>query len=469
MLKRFSKVDLTTGPTFRSMILFSMPIILQGSLQIAYNLVDRFWVGKLGKEAMAAVSVGFPVMFFMISLVIGIAIGAGIMIAQYRGAGQRPMVNLTARNFLVFGGLVVIGISILMHIGTEWILALLDTPQDFFADATIYLKWIFSGLIFFFIYNGVTGIFRGLGDSVKPVIVALISTGLNIVLDPIFIFGLGPIPAYGVEGAAIATVLANLIGAGIILGLLAREREWVDLSFSGFKFDLGIIRTMLRLGLPTTVTMMIVSSSIMVVMRFVNGLGTAAVAAYGIGIVLDSLIMMPAQSFSVSMSTIAGQNIGAGKPERISLFLRDTMFVSVGIAVTCGLFLWLNTEWLAHVFQPDPADFDVVYPLLKIYIQIMIVRYLMMAMFFPILGTIRGAGDVMASMFLVLFTQLLIRVPVVIWLTPIMGFKGIAISLAVSTIFGFSIVSIYYLTGRWKRKGIVMKTGAPVVHESEPE
>jgi len=207
----------------------------------------------------------------------------------------------------------------------------------------------------------------------------------------------------------------------------------------------------------------------MVVMRFVNGLGTAATAAYGIGIVLDSLIMMPAQSFAMSMSTIAGQNIGAGKPERIGYFLRDTLFVSVGIAIAAGTFLWFGVEWLAHVFQPDPVDFNEVYPLLKIYIQIMIVRYLMMSMFFPINGTIRGAGDTITSMFLVIFTQLVIRVPIVIWLVPIMGFKGVAISLAGSTIFGFSIVSIYYLTGRWKRKGIVMDSQSPVILEPEIE
>jgi len=450
-----TQIDLTTGPTFRKMLIFSMPIMLQGSFQILYNLVDRFWVGQLGKEAMAAVSVGFPVMFFMISMVIGISIGAGIMIAQYRGANQPENTNLTARNFLVFGGIVVVLISVWMHSGVEYILALLGTPDDFSADAALYLKWTFSGLIFFFAYNGATGIFRGLGDSIKPVIVAAISIVLNIVLDPIFINGWGPVPAYGVEGAGIATVLANAIGAVIIFVLLAKEREWVDLRLTGFRFNGEIIRDMLRLGLPTTATMMIVSSSVMVVMRFVNGLGTAAVAAYGIGIVLDSLVMMPSQSFGIAMSTIAGQNIGAGKPERVGRFLRDTLFISISIAIVAGIFLVYSVPWITRIFQPDPEDYEEILPLLTIYIRVMTIRYLMMSIFFPTNSTIRGAGDTIASMFLVIITQLLIRVPAVIILVPIMGFGGVAWSLTLSTVLGFTLVTIYYNTGIWKKRGVI--------------
>ncbi len=459
-----SQIDLTKGPTFRNLILFSLPIVIQGSFQITYNLVDRFWVGKLGKEAMAAVSVGFPVMFFVISMVIGIATGTGIMIAQYRGAREKGLVNLTARNFIVFGGLVVLVLSTIMLLSADEILRLLGTPPDFFDDAVIYLRWIFGGLIFMFSYNGATGIFRGLGDSATPTKVAAVSTCLNIIFDPFFIFGLGPLPALGVQGAAMATVLANFIGAVIIFVLLARQREWLDLSPRGFSFDWRIIRDMLRLGLPATATMMIVSSSVMVVMRFVNGLGTAAVAAYGIGVVLDSLIMMFAQSFAMAMSTITGQNIGAGKSERIGLFLRDTLKVSVGVAIVFGLFLVLNIGWIGRVFQPDEADYRVVFPLLKVYIRIMALRYLMMSMFFPINGTIRGAGDTMASMFLTIITQLVVRIPIVVVLVPVLGFAGVAWGLAASTVFGFLIVSVYYRTGIWKRRALITREPSGLDH-----
>jgi len=458
-----TQVNLTSGPTFRNMLLFSLPIMLQGSFQVAYNLVDRFWVGQLGKEAMAAVSVGFPVIFFMISLAIGISVGAGIMIAQYRGANDRNRVNLTARNFIVFGAIVVLIIGFGMVFGTRAILTFLGTSPDFFNDAASYLRWLFGGFIFFFAYNAATGIFRGLGDSIKPVAVAAFSTILNIAIDPIFIFGLGPVPAMGVEGAGIATVIANGLGALIIFVLLAKEQDWVDLTPRGFRFDSGIIREMLRLGLPTTATMMIISSSVMVVMRFVNGLGTEAVAAYGIGIVLDQLVMMPSQSFGMAMSTIAGQNIGAGKMHRVSRFLRDTLMVSFGIAIVAGIFLATTVPWITSIFQPDQGDYDDVYPLLKIYISIMTIRYLTMSLFFPTNGAIRGAGDAVASMILVIVTQLVIRVPAVIILVPRYGFAGVAISLAASTVLGLLLVTIYYNTGLWKKKALVKHTGDDVV------
>lgn len=450
-----TQVDLTSGPTFRNMLLFSLPIMLQGSFQVAYNLVDRFWVGQLGKEAMAAVSVGFPVIFFMISLAMGISIGAGIMIAQYRGANDRNLVNLTARNFIVFGTIVVLIIGLGMVLGVNGILRILGTREEFFYDAASYLRWLFGGLIFFFGYNAATGIFRGLGDSIKPVAVAAFSTIFNIAIDPIFIFGLGPIPGYGVEGAGIATVIANGAASVIIFALLAREREWIDLSPRGFRFDLDIIRDMLRLGLPTTATMLIISSSVMVVMRFVNSLGTEAVAAYGIGIVLDRLVMMPSQSFGMAMSTIAGQNIGAGKMHRVSRFLRETLMVTVGIAIVAGVLLASTIPSITRIFQPDQSDYEDVFPLLRIYISIMTIRYLMMSMFFPTNGAIRGAGDAVASMVLTITTQLVIRVPAVIILVPLFGFAGVAISLAASTVFGLLLVTIYYNSGRWKKKALV--------------
>jgi len=450
-------IDLTTGPTFRNMLLFSLPIMLQGSFQIAYNLVDRFWVGKLGKEALAAVSVGFPVMFFMISLVIGIAIGAGIIIAQYRGAMERELVSRTARNFIAFGVLASLVISAAMIFFVQDVLSLLDTPREILYPATLYLMWIFSGLIFFFIYNGATGIYRGLGDSITPVKVAAFSTVLNIGLDPVFIFGLGPVPAMGVEGAGIATMLANAVGAAVIFGLLAREKEWLDLSLANFRFDRRIIWDILRLGLPSSATMVMISFSGMVIMYFVNRIGTAAIAAYGIGFTLDSLLMMPAQSFGMAMSTIAGQNIGAGKWDRVGRFLRDTLMVSAGIALVVGTFLVVSTPWITRIFQPDPVDYDEVFPLVQIYVQIMLLRYVTMSMFFPINGTIRGAGDAMAAMVQVILTQLIIRIPVVMLLTPFLHFAGVAWALALSTVGGLTIAAVYYRTGRWKQRALIVQ------------
>ena len=468
-----SNIDLINGPVFKCMILYSLPIILQGSFNIIYNLVDRYWVGWLpdGKEAIGSVSVGFSLFFFVMSLVFGISMGAGIMIAQYRGAQDKKMVNLIARNFIGFGILAIIVLAVVMVIATEPILMLLKTPADILPDGTAYMQWIFAGLPIFYVFNGLTGIFRGLGDSTTPLKVAAWSTIFNIVLDPIFILGPGPFPSLGVAGAAQATVLSNLLGAMILFPLLKKKHgDWVDLAPDGFRFDTKVISAILRLGLPTTASMVILSVSIMVIQRFVNVLGVDAVAAYGVCTTLDSLLMMPAQSFAQSMSTIAGQNIGAGKWERVDKFLASTLLVSGGTAIVVGLLLVQFSPWIAGFFLRDSADYDSVFPLIQIYVQIMLLRYLMMGLFFPINGTVRGAGDTMAAMWLVMFTQLIIRVPLT-WLTQYLGygFPGIAVGLSMSTVFGLIIMSIYYRTGRWKRFALVSGQQVCDVDETEED
>jgi len=468
------------------MILFSLPIILQGSFQIIYNLTDRFWVALLpeGKDAIGSVSVGFPVFFFMLSLVFGIAMGAGIMIAQYRGAQDKKMVNLTTRNFMAVGSIMIVAISVIMLFATEFVLdKLMHTPVDMLEDAVGYMRWMFIGFIVMYTFNALTGVFRGLGDSTTPLKVAAIVMIINIVIDPIFILDPGSITlpsgasfnypglGLGVVGAAQATLVAYMIGSFILFKNITRYREWVNLSPVGFSFNLPIIKDLLRIGLPTGATMVIVSVSLMIIMRFVNDIDPEegiATAAFGVCIILDGLLMMPAQSFSQSMSTIAGQNIGAGKWDRVDKFLISTIAVSLGVAVVVGGLLVLNIGPVSKVYLPQEGDYDVVFPLIRIYFQIMIIRFIMMAMFFPIVGTIRGAGDTMMAMFLVMFTQLLIRIPVT-WLSQVYGygFTGIAFGLAFSTIFGFLIVLIYYKTGRWKRFALIKNNHS--VPDSKPD
>ncbi len=465
-------IDLTKGPTFRNMILFSLPIMLQGSFQIIYNLVDRFWVGNLGSAALGAVTVGFPVFFFMIAIVFGVAIGAGIMIAQYKGANDKVNINLTARNFLVLGSLLVLIISSIFVIGTEKILQLLNTPDDVIGDATVYLRWIFGFMIAFFWFNATAGIIRGLGDSRTPTMVAAVTTVLNIILDPLLIYGYwGIFPRLEVAGAAIATVTVQVVGAIIMTILLARHKEYVDLRPKGFKFNLGILRDIARQGLPASGTMVMVSISMMVFMGLINRYGTYALAGYGIGMVLDSLLMMPAQALSMSMSTIAGQNVGAGKLERVNLYLKDAIRISVSIAMVGSIVLLLLAPTITKLFQPDNYEFTMVIPYVLTYITIMPVRYLSMSVFFPVNGAIRGAGDAVTSMILVAITQLIVRIPAAFIFAHFWGFAGVVLAIVLSTVVGATIVTLYYHTGRWERHAIVKQKilgdDYPIIHEPE--
>jgi putative MATE family efflux protein len=480
-------IDLTQGSTFRNVILFSMPIIVQGSFQVAYQLINRFWVGHLGKEQLAAVSVSFPVIFLMISIVIGIATGAGIMIAQYFGAGRKDMVNKTARNFLVIGGLAVIAISLLMSVLPGPMLRLLRTPDEAFDDARIYLLWTFATLIFMFAYNAAAGIFRGLGDSRTPTNVIIWTTLLNAVLDPILIYGttpipgipisqtiadatirlVGPVPPLGVAGAAIATALSSVVGAVVIFILLARLKEYISISPIGFRPDFSVIRGILRLGLPTSATMIMVSLASMVLMALVNEHGTSATAGFGIGIVLDSLVMMPAQSIGIAMSTIAGQNVGAGRKERVYSSLRASQMISGVIGLVVAAVLVLIPSQLTRAFQPEEADYLSVLPYVTLYVYIMAPRYIMIALFFPIIGAIRGAGDAMASMMISMLNQLVISIPAAFLLSHYYGYAGILWALTITTFVGLVTAALYFRSGRWTTKAVVMDRGRGVLGEDD--
>ena len=452
-------IDLTTGPTFRNLIMFSLPLMIQGSIQIIYNLVDRIWVGNLGSSSLGAVAVGFPVFFFMIAIVFGVAIGAGVMIAQYKGANDKENINLTSRNFLVVGSILVIVVSTIFVIGTEKILILLNTPEDVIGDATVYLRWIFSFMIAFFWYNAIAGIIRGLGDSRTPTIIMAITTGLNIILDPLLIYGYwGIFPRLEVAGAAIATVAVQVVGAVIMTFILAGHKEYVDLRPKGFRFDPVILREIVRQGLPASGTMIMVSISMMVFMGLINKFGTYALAAYSVCITLDSLLMIPSQAFMISMNTIAGQNVGAGKLERVILYLKDAVRTSVSIAMAGSIFLLLFVTPITRLFQPDSYEFAMVIPYVLIYVTLMPIRYISMSIFFPVNGTIRGAGDALASMFLIALTQLIIRIPAALIFAHFWGFTGIVLSIVLSTVFGATIVSVYFRSGRWKRHAVVKRT-----------
>lgn len=429
----------------------------------------------MSREALAAITVGFPVIFLMISFVLGIAIGAGIMIAQYFGAGRKDMVNLTARNFLVIGGISVVFISIIMVALTRPIVAILNTPSEIASDAEIYLFWTFGTLICMFGLNAAAGIFRGLGDSKTPTTVIIWTTVLNTILDPLFIFGTEPIPGIpisntigefiagitgpiqglGVAGAAIATAVSNLIGAIIIFIQLASLKEYVSLSFRNFQFDFKIINNILKLGIPTSATMILVSIASMVLMSLVNRHGTSAIAAYGIGFRLDSLIMMPAQSFGFAMSTIAGQNMGAGKKERIYKSLIESQYISGGIGLLVAVILNIFVSPITHAFQPEKEDFKAVLPYVILYVRIIGLRYVMFSLFFPIIGAIRGAGDAMASMVISAINQLIICIPTALILERFFGFAGILWALTLTTATGLTMAAIYYRSRRWEKKAIV--------------
>ncbi len=448
------QTDFTVGSIPRHLIIFSWPMFLGNLLQTMYNTVDSIWVGRfLGPNALGAVSVGFPIIFALVSLIMGISMATTVMVAQYFGAKEEDMVQKTIQNSLVLlvaGGILVSIIGVVFH---RQLLELINTPQELLADASSYLVIFLSGLLFMFLYNVLGAILRGLGDSKTPLIYLAYATVINIILDPILIFGLGPIPRMGVAGAALATVISQAISAW--LGMKYLHEKGLTGNWQGFRPDWGIIGKTFKIGLPAGIQQSVVSMGQLVVNSLINSFGTVVVAAFAVGTRLEGFAFMPIMSLSLATSAVAGQNMGAGKMKRAQKTLYWSVLLVVAIAASVGLLLFVAPNLWLSVFTKDKAVMAVG----REFLRILAFSYIPFGIMFVINGLLRGAGDTIATMITSIISLWFIRVPLAYYLanTVGLGSRGVWISMAIGPIFGLTLSYLYYRTGRWRRSVVTGK------------
>jgi putative MATE family efflux protein len=440
--------DLTNGNEARLIFNFAMPMLLGNLFQQLYNIVDTIIVGNfIGKQALAAVGASFPIMFTLISLIIGVASGGTIVIAQYFGAKQYNNVKRTIHTLYIF---LTIASLVLTLVGiplTDEIFRLIRLPEELLPQATLYLSIYFSGLIAMFGFNATSAILRGLGDSKTPLYFLMISTFFNIAFDLLFIV----VFKWGIAGAAIATVISQAGAFLTAVIYLNRNHRLIDFNLSGWKFDNKIFRQSIRIGLPTGFQHTFVSLGMLAIMSIVNTFGTDVIAGYSAALRIDSLAVLPAMNFSAALATFVGQNIGAGRSGRIRKGLLSTLLMSsaVSLAVT-GIVIFLKFQ-LIGMFTKDPE-------VIRIggeYLLIVSAFYLLFTAMFKVNGVLRGAGDTLIPMFITLFSLWIIRVPFAWYFSGVIGETGIWWSQPASWGVGLALSFGYYLTGRWKRMGVV--------------
>ena len=317
--------------------------------QQLYTFVDQIIVGRfLGKEALASVGASFPVIFTLIALIIGIATGGTIVISQFFGAKNFTKVKRAIDTIFIIMGVVAVIMTVVGISFSEQIFRLMKLPEELMPTANAYFSIYVSGLVVFFGYNGVAAILRGLGDSITPLYFLVLATFLNIGLDLLFIVKLG----WGIEGAALATIIAQGTAFIVAVFYLNKTHELIKFNIREFSFDWEIFKQSLRIGLPTGLQQTFVALGMMALMGIVNGFGTDVVAAYTAAGRLDSLAIIPSMVFSTALSTFVGQNIGAGKIDRVKKGLTRTMMMAsataVGITLLVILFKFPLDEALHH-------------------------------------------------------------------------------------------------------------------------
>ena len=440
--------DLTTGRVGKRIFFFALPMLFGSIFQQLYNVVDSIIVGRvLGKEALAAVGNAFPIFFTLIALIIGVAFGGTIVISQYFGAKDYDKVRKAIGTLYTLMFIMAAILSLIGLIFTDNILSLLKIPEELLADTTLYIKIFIGGLIAFFGFNGTAAILRGLGDSKTPMVFMIISTFVNIALDLLFVI----VFKWGVAGVAIATVISQ--GGAFLTAVwyLNRYHKFISIRLKDFSFDREIIRQTIRIGLPTGLQQTFVALGMIALQRVVNGFGTDVIASYSVAGRIDSIAMMPAMIFSQALAAFVGQNIGAGKKDRVVKGLNATLIMSSLVAVILTTFIILSREALVGLFNQDPE----VIRIGSEYLVIVSGCYLLFAGMFSFNGVMRGAGDTLIPMFITLFALWLVRIPGAYYLSGFMGETGIWWSVPIGWVSGLILSILYYKTGRWKTKAIV--------------
>ncbi|MDD2528909.1 MAG: MATE family efflux transporter [Lentimicrobiaceae bacterium] len=451
--------DLTTGNPGKLIFRFATPMLLGNVFQQLYTLTDSVIVGKfLGKEALAAVGAAFPLTFSLISLIIGVASGTTVVIAQYFGAREENQVirAIDTMYIFIFWASIVMGAMGIMF--SESIFKLIHLPEDVLPFATTYMRIYFGGIMLFFGFSGTSAILRGLGDSKTPLYFLIISTVTNILFDLLFIV----VFKWGIAGAAWATLLSQG-GAFITLTLyLNSKHPIINLSFRKYIWDKAIFRQSLRIGLPTGFQQTFVSLGMLAVLRIVNDFGTNTVAAYSVATRIDGLASLPAMNFGQALSTYTGQNIGARQPGRVKLGLKATLSMSALTAVVTSVVIMLFRNPLMHLFTNDIA-------VIKIgahYLMIISGFYLIFSSMFVVGGVMRGAGDTIIPMFITLFSLWIVRIPLAAVMSATMGVDGIWWSVPIAWTSGLLLSYLYYRTGRWKTKGVIKQAEQENSHGS---
>ncbi|TSA24535.1 MAG: MATE family efflux transporter [Bacteroidetes bacterium] len=442
--------DLSQGNEGKLIFRFAVPMLLGNVFQQLYNVVDTIIVGRfIGKEALAAVGTSFPIIFMLISFIIGITMGFTIIISQYFGAREMDKVKRAINTLYIFVFMASILVSVAGSLLSTSIFRLVDLPEQIIPQARLFLIIYFSGMIFMFGYNGTSAILRGLGDSKTPLYFLIGSVVLNIFLDLLFVVGFG----WGIQGVAFATVLSQAFAFLAQILYLNRYHSFLKFSLRELRFDPVIFRQGIRIGLPTGFQQTFVAAGMLALYWIVNQFGVTANAAYSTAGRIDSFAMMPAMSFSAALSTFVGQNLGANRPDRVKQGLRDTLLMTSGIALLISVGTVFFGRYLMMMFTLDQEVIE----LGRMYLIIIGSFYVVFTSMFIVQGVLRGAGDTFIPMLITLLSLWVVRVPVA-WIlsrSPEIGLLGVYWSIPIGWFFGLGLATLYYFSGRWRSKAVV--------------
>ena len=439
--------DLTEGRVGPTILRFAGPLLIGNILQQLYNLTDSIIVGRfVGKEALAAVSASFFIYYFVISLVIGIGSGTSVVVSQYFGAKQFEKVQQAFSTFFLFMLLAGLLLSIAGIIFAEPIFRMVQTPEEVIPGAVSYFRIYIGGTFLFVTFNSIISILRGVGESVRPMLFILLSTVLNVLLDLLFIVGF----EWGIEGAARATVIAQGIGMCVALYYVNERHPLLSIRKKDLLFNADIFRQELRIGLPSSGQQCAISLGLMALLGIVNSFGTDTLTAYGAAGKIDTIITQAILALSSALATFCGQNIGAGKMQRVRQGVRFALLFNLLFGCSMFLVLYFFGDRLMCAFTSDAEVIRIGHE----YLVIIGSCFFVHGGLNVFNGALRGAGDTLFPMLISLFCLWLIRIPLAYCFSEWWGEVGSWWAINTSLGIGLTIAAIYFRLGRWKGKSV---------------
>ncbi len=433
------------------MLKLALPIIIANLLQTAYNLTDTFWVGRLGKTAVAAVSLSFPVLFFMISLGSGLATAGSILVAQYKGKKDQKAVDFfTSQTFLMVFFVSVV-ISVLGYFLSPVFIRLMNPEADVAGAAISYLKISFIGTVFLFGFFVFQGLMRAIGKPKLPMFIVLGTVLLNLVLDPFFIFGYSFMPSLGVSGAALATIFTQLIATVTGLFILFSGKKGIKIHLTDLRPDFKIIKKMFRLGFPSSLERSSRSLGMLMLTFLVSGFGTTAIAAYGIGIRILSFIIVPAMGISMATSVLVGQSLGSENSGKAREIAKKGSLFGFLVLSASGIVIFFFARPISSFFIPGQAE---VINSSAFFIKLISFSFGFLALQFILSGILRAAGNTIAPMLLSFVLLFVLRFPIALVLSRYTSLveKGIWWSFPISNIIGAAITIAYFSRSSWHKR-----------------
>lgn len=446
--------SLTDGSIPKALVRIAVPIVISSVLQTMYQIIDTFWVGRLSADAVAAVSLTFPINFLLIALGGGLPIAGTVLIAQYKGRNdEKAMNHVAAQTFLMVFAVSIV-MSVFGYVFSEQIMRLMGTPAEILADASEYLRVTFLGFVFVFGYFVFESLMRGLGSVKAPARIVLLTVLMNAVLDPLFIFGWDPVPAWGVSGAAVATLCTQAVATVIGFSILLGGKHGLHLKPGDFRPDWAFMKKAFFIGFPSSIEQSSRAFGFTIMTALVAGFGTVTLAAYGIGIRVLMFTIIPAMGLSIATSALVGQNIGAGKMDRAVATNRIGSILSFVVLTIAGALLFAVARPLAAAFVPEGGD---ALDQAAQFVRILAPTFGFIGWQMVLTGTMRGAGDTRASMVLTIVSQYLIQFPLAYLFAYSLGMGSVGIwwSFAAANVLSTVVVVAWYMRGTWKKRNLL--------------